>query len=143
MTVQDDKDKPLTFRLDLRSGVPIFRQIIDQVTGGVAAGTLIGGNQLPTVRRLAVDLSINPNTVMRAYHELEIRGVLETRKGTGTFVSQLKAVRDDAERRRKLKQLVGEFVARAGSDGFSVAELLEQVLEHLEGSQGDLPTKRK
>lgn len=143
MNTENDNNKQLSFSLDPRSGVPIFRQIIDQVTGGVAAGTLIGGYQLPTVRQLAVDLSINPNTVMRAYRELEIRGVLESRQGTGTFVSQQKAVRNDAERRRKLKQLVGDFVARAGSDGFTVAELLEQVLEHLEGSQSDLRTERK
>ena len=74
------------FRLDPRSGVPIYRQIIDQVTGGIAAGTLREGIQLPTVRQLAVDLSINPNTVIRAYSELEIRGVLNTEQGTGTFI---------------------------------------------------------
>src|ERR1035441_9871044 len=74
------------FRLDLHSGVPVYRQIIDQVLGGTAAGTLTSGHQLPTVRQVAVDLSINPNTVVRAYQELEIRGVLETQQGTGTFI---------------------------------------------------------
>ena len=65
--------KDFEFRLDLQSGVPVYRQIIDQVMGGMAAGTLAGGHQLPTVRQVAVDLSINPNTVVRAYRELEIR----------------------------------------------------------------------
>src|ERR1700726_1779074 len=102
------------FRLDARSGVPVYRQLIDQVMGGMAAGTLAGGDQLPTVRQVAVDLSINPNTVVRAYRELEIRGVLETQQGTGTFISHQKVKRDDVERQRQLTQLVTEFVSRAG-----------------------------
>lgn len=93
----------------------------------MAAGALAGGDQLPTVRQLAVDLSINPNTVIRAYRELEIRGVLETQQGTGTFISHQKVQRDDAERQRRLNQLVGEFVARAGSAGFTLEELIGQM----------------
>jgi GntR family transcriptional regulator len=121
--------KPFQFGLDLHSGVPVYRQIIDQVAGGIAAGALAGGDQLPTVRQLAVDLSINPNTVVRAYRELEIRGVLETQQGTGTFISYQKVAPDSAERQRRLNQLVGEFVARAGSSGFTVDELIEQLQE--------------
>src|SRR5436190_17418886 len=117
--------RPFAFRLDLHSGVPVYRQIIDQVMGGVAAGNLAGGDQLPTVRQVAVDLSINPNTVMRAYREMEIRGVLETQQGMGTFISQQKIKRDEVERRRQLSQLVSEFVSRAGAAGFSVHDLLE------------------
>jgi GntR family transcriptional regulator len=119
--------KGFDFRLDLESGVPVYRQIIDQVTGGMAAGKLASGHQLPTVRQVAVDLEINPNTVVRAYRELEIRGVLETQQGTGTFVSQQKVKRDDLERQRQLNQLVGEFVSRAGAAGFTIGELLEQL----------------
>jgi len=118
---------PFEFRLDLRSGVPAYRQIIDQVMGGIAAGSLAGGDQLPTVRQAAVDLSINPNTVVRAYRELEIRGVLETQQGTGTFIGHRKVKRDEVERQRRLSQLVGEFVSRAGSAGFTVEDLLEQL----------------
>jgi GntR family transcriptional regulator len=122
-----EQPRSFEFRLDLRSGVPVYRQIIDQVTGGMAAGTLAGGDQLPTVRQVAVDLSINPNTVMRAYRELEIRGVLETQQGTGTFIGHQKVKRDEVERQRQLSQLVGEFVARAGSSGFAVTDLLERL----------------
>src|SRR3954463_5777838 len=93
------------FRLEMQSGVPVYRQIIDQVLGGRAAGTLTAGDQLPTVRQVAVDLSINPNTVARAYRELEIRGVLETQQGTGTFISHQKVKRDVVERGRQLQQL--------------------------------------
>src|SRR5215475_3809707 len=108
-------ERVFSFRLDLASGVPVYRQIIDQVLGGIAAGSLVPGSQLPTVRQVAVDLSINPNTVVRAYRELEIRGVLETQQGTGTFVSNQKIKRDEVERRRQLAQLAGDFVARAGA----------------------------
>ena len=111
------------FRLDLRSGVPAYRQIIDQVLVAIASGALAGGDQLPTVRQLAVDLAINPNTVVRAYRELEIRGILETQQGTGTFISSKKVKRDDVERRRQMAQLVGELVARAGAAGYTTQEL--------------------
>src|ERR1700716_2485867 len=110
--------KGFEFRLDLHSGVPVYRQIMDQVMGGIAAGSLVPGDQLPTVRQVAVDLSINPNTVMRAYRELEIRGVLDSLQGTGTFISNQDGKPDEAEHQRRLKQLVGEFVARAGAAGF-------------------------
>jgi GntR family transcriptional regulator len=117
------------FKLDLRNGVPVYRQIIDQVRGGIAAGTLAAGDQLPTVRQLAVDLAINPNTVLRAYRELELGGTLETHQGSGTFISNKKIVRNNAERERQLVQLAGEFAARAGAAGFTVEELLDRLRE--------------
>jgi GntR family transcriptional regulator len=119
--------KGFGFRLDLHSGVPVYRQIIDQVMGGIAAGALAAGDQLPTVRQVAVDLAINPNTVVRAYRELEIRGTLETQQGTGTFISRQRVKRDDVERRRQLNQLVSELVSRAGAAGFTIEEILEQL----------------
>jgi GntR family transcriptional regulator len=133
--VRPKSRQPFGFVLDLGSGVPAYRQIIDQVTGGIAAGTLASGDQLPTVRQVAVDLSINPNTVMRAYRELEIRGVLESLQGTGTFISQQDGKGDEAEQQKRLKQLVGEFVARAGAAGFTVQDLLEQLKELSGGAE--------
>ena len=120
-------NRKFAFRLEMQSGVPVYRQIIDQVLGGIAAGTLSAGDQLPTVRQVAVDLSINPNTVVRAYRELEIRGVLETQQGTGTFISRQKVKHDEVERQRGLNLLVNEFVSRAGAAGFTIEELLEQL----------------
>src|ERR1700691_3574820 len=113
-------------KLDFPSGVPVYRQIIDQVRGGMASGTLCAGDQLPTVRQLAVDLAINPNTVLRAYRELELGGMLETHQGTGTFVAKKKPEKNNAERERQLTQMAGEFAARAGAAGFSVEDLLER-----------------
>lgn len=113
--------------LDLHSGVPVYRQLIDQVRGGVASGSLNPGDQLPTVRQLAVDLAINPNTVMRAYRELELGGLLETHQGTGTFISNKKLEKKTAERERQLSQMAGEFAARAGAAGFTLEELIDRL----------------
>lgn len=117
------------FHLDLHSGVPVYRQVIDQVRGGIAAGVLAEGDQLPTVRQLAVDLAINPNTVVRAYRELELGGLLETHQGTGTFISAQKIKRADAERERQLTQIVKDAVARAGAAGFTVDDLVDGLRE--------------
>jgi GntR family transcriptional regulator len=113
------------FRLNLESGVPVYRQIMDQVRGGMASGSLAAGDQLPTVRQLAVDLAINPNTVARAYRELELGGLLETHQGTGSFISAQKIKRGDAERERQLAQIAGECVSRAGAMGFTVDDVVE------------------
>ena len=114
----------MEFRIDLKSGVPLYRQVLEQVKFGIASGTLQPGEQLPTVRQLAVDLSINPNTVIRAYRELEIEGVIETHQGSGTFVGNQRSEVDALERRRMLDQILTEMLARASSYGFSLDEVL-------------------
>jgi GntR family transcriptional regulator len=123
------------FRLDLKSGVPVYRQLIDQVLVAVASGALAAGDQLPTVRQLAVDLSINPNTVVRAYKELEIRGMLTTQQGTGTFITSKRVKQDEAQRQRRLTQMVDEFVARLSGDGYSVEEIIGR-LDELRAESG-------
>ena len=132
------KTNGFRFMLDLHSGMPVYRQIMDQVRGGIASGALTAGDQLPTVRQLAVDLEINPNTVVRAYRELEFGGLLETHQGTGTFISTQKMKRTDAERDRQLTQIVGDCVARAGAAGFTVDELIDA----LRGLNGE-PARRR
>jgi GntR family transcriptional regulator len=125
-------------QLDLHSGMPVYRQIIDQVRGGIASGLLVPGDQLPTVRQLAVDLAINPNTVIRAYRELELGGLLETHQGTGTFISAQKMKRADAERGKQLAQIVGDCVSRAGAAGFTIDDLIDE----LRGLANE-PTRRR
>ncbi len=138
MTKAEEPSAPFRFQLDLRSGVPVYRQIMDQVLAGIAAGRLTAGNQLPTVRQLAVDLSINPNTVIRAYRELEIRGFLDTHQGSGTFVGIQRVEQDDAERQRKLDGIVSDVVARAGAEGFTA----QQVIERLQDMLSEQKTRR-
>ena len=123
--------QPFVFRLDAHSGVPVYRQLIDQVQAGIASGMLNAGEQLPTVRQVAVDLAINPNTVSRAYREMEIRGLLDTQQGTGTFVADRRVEFSKDERERQLGQLTSEFVSRAGAAGFT----LKQVIKALKDMQ--------
>ncbi len=118
----------IRIQLDLKSGVPFYRQVIDQVKAAIATGSIEPGDRLPTVRQLAVDLSINPNTVSRAYTELELTGLVETQMGSGTFVGNRPVENDDVERRRKLDQICQEFLSRASTHGFN----LDHILENLE-----------
>jgi GntR family transcriptional regulator len=115
----------IQFILDPTSGVPFYRQIIMQVEMAIADGRLRTGIQLPTVRALAVDLQINPNTVARAYNELEIRGIVNTQQGTGTFISEKKIELTDQEREEILAGLVRSFLATASSYGFTILEAAE------------------
>src|ERR1700675_2619985 len=122
---------PFRFATDLHSGMPVYRQLIDQVRSGMASGSLNAGDQLPTVRQLAVDLAINPNTVMRAYRELELGGLLETHQGTGTFIANKKLQKNSPERERQLTQMAGEIAARAGAAGFTLEDLIDRLRELL------------
>ena len=132
MTRAEQSSSAFSVQLDLRSGVPVYRQIMDQVLGAMASGRLASGDQLPTVRQLAVDLSINPNTVIRAYRELEIRGFLDTHQGSGTFITAQPVQQDNEERRRKLDAIVSDAIARAGAEGFTAQQVLDRLRELLD-----------
>lgn len=117
----------IDFRLDPKTGTPFYRQIIDQIKYGIAFGNLKTGEQLPTVRSLAVDLKVNLNTVAKAYKELEIQNVLETQQGTGTFINEIKIQISDKERKNKLKDICNEFSSIAFSYGFSINDIINQL----------------
>ena len=125
----------MTFHLDHRSGVPFYRQIIDQILGGIATGSLQAGEQLPTVRALAVELKVNLNTVAKAYKELEIRGVLTTQQGSGTFVAAVTVEADAVERRRLIVQLVDELLAKVASRGVPPQDVLNELAERIGGAR--------
>ena len=118
---------PITIQLDVKSGVPFYRQIIDQVKAAIATGGIGPGDRLPTVRQLAVDLSVNPNTVSRAYTELELTGLVDTQMGSGTFVGTRPVHNDDVERRRQLDQLCQEFLSRVSTHGFTLDDVLDNL----------------
>ena len=115
----------MKFAIDPRSGVPLYRQLIEQVKSSIARGGLRPGDQLPTVRQLAVELSINPNTVAKAYRELEIQGVLATQQGTGTFVSERPAKPRNVDRDRELDELCSAWLARAAERGFTARHVVD------------------
>ena len=120
------------FKLDLKSGVPFHRQIVDQIRYGIASDRLMPGEQLPTVRALAVHLQVNPNTVRKAYSELEILGILDTQQGTGTFVSHQQVEIGEDEKKRMLRQICDELVARGNQYGFTVREIITHMQRRLE-----------
>jgi len=120
------------FQIDSKSGVPFYRQIIEQVKYAIARGQLEPGDQLPTVRRLAVELSVNPNTVVRAYRELEIERMLDTQQGSGTFVSQTPPEINQLERQRMLDQILTDLLARASSYGLTLDEVLVKLQQRKE-----------
>jgi len=117
----------IKFNLDPKTGVPFYRQIIDQIKFGIAKGNLNVGEQLPTVRSLAVDLKVNLNTVAKAYKELEILQVLETQQGTGTFINASDVKIPDAELKKKLNDICDEFSSIAHSYGFSLDTVITEL----------------
>lgn len=124
----------IKFILDYSSGVPVYRQIIDQIIFGIASGQLKLGEQLPTVRALAVELKVNLNTVSKAYKELEIRNILETQQGTGTFINKTENIMPEKEREDKLKDICMQFSSVALSYGFSIDEVVRE-LKHIKTSK--------
>ena len=116
------------FNVDSRSPTPIYAQLDRSIRAAIATGQLGSGAQLPTVRQLAVDLAVNANTVGRVYAQLERDGILETRRGVGTFVRESPSPRATlAHRERELRALIQHFVGDAALLGFTLAELITQL----------------
>ncbi len=125
-----EKSGALRIALDPTSGIPFYRQIILQIEMALADGRLGAGYQLPTVRGLAVELRVNPNTVARAYNELEIRGMVSTQQGSGTFISDKEVHLPEVEREEILSQLVRGFVSQAGAYGITVDEIVRYLTDY-------------
>ncbi|MDR1100410.1 MAG: GntR family transcriptional regulator, partial [Treponema sp.] len=118
----------ITFSLNPANGVPIYRQIIQQVEYAILSGRMRPGDRLPTIRALAVELKTNPNTIAKAYGELEIRGILATQVGSGTFVSDKapllgEAISAEEGLNRKIREVLGRFVQDMRDLGVDKAEL--------------------
>jgi GntR family transcriptional regulator len=113
--------------IDPRSPTPLYAQIAGRLRLAIAAGELRSGDGLPSVRQLASRLRVNPATVVQAYRELEVEGLVSTRQGTGTFVQEVAVERRSKDREQEARRLVRELIARAGSVGISVAELQSAV----------------
>ncbi|HVN70058.1 MAG TPA: GntR family transcriptional regulator [Candidatus Binatia bacterium] len=123
---------PAVLTVDPRSGVPIYLQIVEQIKRSIALGVLQGGEQLPTVKQLAVDLTVNPNTVARAYRDLEREAVIETAPGRGSFVradSVADSPRVAAEIGRDALDVALREAKSVGLTRTAVRELFETVLE--------------
>jgi GntR family transcriptional regulator len=121
-------ERSIDFSLDAASGAPIYRQIIQQIEYAIISGRMRSGDRLPTIRSLAVELKINPNTIAKAYNELEIRGILATQVGSGTFISDKKPEGEDAARERKIGEVLGRFLREMSDLGLSAPEVAELII---------------
>ncbi|MDR1278811.1 MAG: GntR family transcriptional regulator [Treponema sp.] len=122
----------IRFSLDPNNGAPIYRQIIQQVEYAILSGRLRPGDRLPTIRSLAIELKTNPNTIARAYGEMEIRGILITQVGSGTYISDKKPVPEADERDRKIREVLGRFIQEMRDLGVEK----EGLIKLIEGTQG-------
>ena len=111
------------WRVEYESGIPVFRQVINQVCAAVAAGTIQSGEQLPTIRALSERLNVNPNTIAKAYRELELKGVIATERGNGSFVQAPPPASAPNEKQAKLQSLYQRMLAEAASLGLTEGEL--------------------
>jgi GntR family transcriptional regulator len=121
----------LHFQIDVHSGMPVYRQLLDQVKYYVASGTLGPGDQLPSIRELAQALAINPTTVVRVYTDLEHQGVIEMKHGKGAFIAAPGHRMSSAERERKLRELARRLVVEAAQMGAPANQVLKAVQEEL------------
>ena len=122
------------FTIDPRDRTPIYAQLEQGIRAAIATGRLASGAQLPTVRQLAVELRINANTVARVYGDLERSGVLETRRGVGSFVSSTPAqAQPKRDKDRRLATFVTRVLADAAAAGFSAQELLDALANRAKG----------
>jgi GntR family transcriptional regulator len=128
--------------IDLHSPEPIFEQIAFAVKDAVARGDLVGGAQLPSVRELAQELSVNPNTIVRAYELLTREGVVVRRQGAGCFVTGRPSALSGRHRRRQLQELVQRMVTEAFHLGFAAGDVqkaVEQALASVRFSERSQP----
>ena len=136
-----EKKSAFTIHLDTKSGVPFYRQIIHAIEQGVRYGKLQPGTRLPTIRELAVQLAINPNTIVKAYTELELRGLVVTQVGSGTYIADVSANAAEYEERRKaLDELEGDVLAlfaRADELGISRKDFME-IIKLLNNDEGGI-----
>ncbi|RKY85430.1 GntR family transcriptional regulator [candidate division KSB1 bacterium] len=117
----------MKIEIDPKKGMPIYLQIIEQIKHKIASGELSIGDRIPTVRKLAVDLEINPNTVAKAYNELEREGILDSKQGIGTFVKKNKNILTIEDRKDKLTELCRKFLDEALWFGFNKEDIMDEL----------------
>lgn len=119
--------------IDSRDKTPIYTQLERGLRAAIATGRLKPGDQLPTVRLLAVELSVNANTVARVYADLERDGVIETRRGVGSFVAAPEKARPPREHEKRLRAFATRVLAEAATQGFNVEEIVREISSHQGG----------
>ncbi len=125
-------------KVDHSSGVPIYRQIMEQIKYSIARGALQAGDQLPAIRQLSLELQVNPNTVVKAYSELEHGQVIETRRGMGTFISDKKIAISKDGKMEIISKLVERLVVEAVQlevDEDDIHQMITETLSRFKGEK--------
>ena len=125
VTIERNSLDMLHFQLSIHSGVPVYRQLMDQIRHNVAAGVLAAGDQLPSIRELAKFLAVNPTTIVKAYGELAHDGVIEIRHGRGAFVAESLPAWPTDRRRERLQALASQLAVEARQMGAPDHEALD------------------
>ncbi|QDT03134.1 HTH-type transcriptional repressor YtrA [Rubripirellula lacrimiformis] len=123
-------------------GVPIYQQIVDQIRTRIFSGGLNTGDELPAIRTLAESLRVNPNTVARAYRELENDGLVEKRRTTGTFVAETTQQRSVAQRRRSLEPHLDNLIIQSRHLGFTIDDVVGLLMTRDEKLSGENPSEK-
>ncbi|MFT5126138.1 MAG: GntR family transcriptional regulator [Kiritimatiellia bacterium] len=132
VAIHQDVEKLLHIQLDLQSGIPIYRQVIDQLKYYISSGSLQTGDKLPSIRALSQYLSVNPTTIVKAYSELQHEGVIEMRQGKGAFIAERTPKVTRTEQKKIITRLARQLAVEArqiGCDAHLVREILEEELK--------------
>ncbi|MDR2491323.1 MAG: GntR family transcriptional regulator [Spirochaetaceae bacterium] len=119
----------MRFLLDGSSGVPVYRQLIQQVENAVVSGRMKTGDKLPTIRSLSVELKVNPNTIAKAYNEMEIRGMLKTQVGSGTFISERPPNIENDWKEKKINEALARFLREMSELGLDKDAIVRLILD--------------
>ena len=119
----------MRFLLDTSSGVPVYRQLIQQVENAVVSGRMKTGDRLPTIRALSVELKVNPNTIAKAYNEMEIRGMLKTQVGSGTFISERPPNIENDWKEKKINEALTRFLREMSELGLDRDTIVRLILD--------------
>jgi GntR family transcriptional regulator len=127
--------------INMADGVPIYRQIVNQVKYLVASGLIQPGEELPPIRTLALQLRVTPNTIVKAYGELEISGVVHKRRGAGTYVSEGRLQIARRERQRIIEQRIDALLAEAHQLNFTADDILQLIRERRAAMESSEPSE--
>ena len=121
--------------INVADGVPIYRQIVNQIKYLVASGLLLPGEELPPIRTLALQLKVTPNTIVKAYDELKSSGIVHKRQGSGTYISEMRPTLENRERRRIIEQRIDALLAEGHQLNFTADEIMRMVRERREAME--------
>ena len=128
------------FNIDISSSTPIYEQLVDSIKEGILKGLLEPGEKLPSVRELAKTMTLNPNTIQKAYQELERQKVIVTLRGKGTYISSNYKPRKDEDKLMEVKELFKKGIIEAHYMGFKkddILKIIDELLKELEGVEAD------